>query len=119
VAGFGQAGWVVAEEYAWAIATHALSLDFCLTFVRGLEPDEVIARLGGADPVTIVGGAAGFRTTPACSKPRCSCLPLAGGSCCAMPRGRRHSRRGPARVALGGIRRVGVAAWVWQSGPGA
>ncbi|NMO56868.1 hypothetical protein HH310_37560 [Actinoplanes sp. TBRC 11911] len=45
---------MVAEDYAWAIESYALSLDFCLTFVRGLEPDEVIARLGGADPVPIV-----------------------------------------------------------------
>ncbi|MCU7728414.1 DUF6461 domain-containing protein [Actinoplanes sp. KI2] len=26
----------------------------CLTFVRGLGPDEVVSRLGGADPVSIV-----------------------------------------------------------------
>ncbi|WP_433291884.1 DUF6461 domain-containing protein [Actinoplanes sp. CA-030573] len=44
---------MVAEDYAWAVETHALGLDFCLTFVRGLGPDEVISRLGGADPVSM------------------------------------------------------------------
>jgi hypothetical protein len=43
-----------ASDYAWAIETHALSLNFCLTFVRDLTPDEVITRLGGARPVSIV-----------------------------------------------------------------
>ena len=52
-AGVGQAGRVVAGDYAWAIESHELGLNFCLTFVRGLGPDEVIARLGGADPVSI------------------------------------------------------------------
>ncbi|GAB2585823.1 hypothetical protein Aab01nite_52400 [Paractinoplanes abujensis] len=46
---------VVAADYAWAIETYALDLNFCLTFVRGLEPDEVIERLGGADPVPVRG----------------------------------------------------------------
>lgn len=43
-----------ADDYAWAVETHALGLNFCLTFVRGLNPDEVISRLGGADPVSMV-----------------------------------------------------------------
>lgn len=44
---------VEAADYAWAIETEVFGSIFCLTFVRGLTPDEVITRLGGADPVTI------------------------------------------------------------------
>lgn len=45
---------VEAEDYAWAINAHALGLDFCLSFVKGLEPDEAISAMGGTDPVPIV-----------------------------------------------------------------
>ncbi|MEU4155202.1 DUF6461 domain-containing protein [Actinoplanes sp. NPDC026670] len=38
----------------------ALPLDFCLTFVRGRGPDEVISLLGGADPVSIVSADVAF-----------------------------------------------------------
>lgn len=45
---------VSAADYSWAMETYALDADFCLTFARGLDPDEAISRLGGADPVSIV-----------------------------------------------------------------
>ncbi|GAA1823700.1 hypothetical protein GCM10009682_49990 [Luedemannella flava] len=45
---------MTAADYAWAIRNHALGLNFCLTFARGVGPDEVISRLGGADPVSVV-----------------------------------------------------------------
>jgi hypothetical protein len=51
----GDAGLVAtAGDYAWAVEDLALGLNFCLTFVREVGPDEVISRLGGADPVSIV-----------------------------------------------------------------
>ncbi|WP_433365171.1 DUF6461 domain-containing protein [Actinoplanes sp. CA-142083] len=51
---------MVAGDYAWAVESYALGLNFCLTFVRGLSPDEVIARLGGGEPVPIVSDAVAF-----------------------------------------------------------
>ena len=36
------------------VGTDALGSDFCLTFVRGVDPGEVISRLGGRRPVPIV-----------------------------------------------------------------
>jgi hypothetical protein len=53
----GQAGRVVDID--------ALGLDFCLTFVRGRTPDEVIPMLGGADPVSIVSADVAFRAADA------------------------------------------------------
>ncbi|BEL04572.1 hypothetical protein Q0Z83_027630 [Actinoplanes sichuanensis] len=43
----------------------ALPLDFCLTFVRGRGPDEVISLLGGADPVSIGSGQVAFEAADA------------------------------------------------------
>ncbi|WP_433223034.1 DUF6461 domain-containing protein [Dactylosporangium sp. CS-047395] len=51
---------VAAEDYAWAVRSHALSTNYCLTFVRGRTPDEVVARLGGMRPISIKSGDAAF-----------------------------------------------------------
>lgn len=44
-----------AEDYAWFAEDYALGLNFCLTFVRGVTPDQVLQRLGGREPVESVG----------------------------------------------------------------
>jgi hypothetical protein len=42
-------------DYAWFTEDYALGLNFCLTFVRAVAPDEVLERLGGTDPVELIG----------------------------------------------------------------
>jgi uncharacterized protein DUF6461 len=44
-----------AEDYAWFVEDYALGLNFCLTFVRGVTADQVLERLGGREPVELVG----------------------------------------------------------------
>ncbi|MEV4640478.1 DUF6461 domain-containing protein [Actinoplanes sp. NPDC049548] len=46
-----------AEDYGWFTEDYALGLDFCLTFVRDVAPDRVLERLGGQEPVELVGAA--------------------------------------------------------------
>jgi hypothetical protein len=41
------------EDFRWFSQDMALGLDFCLTFVRALGPDEVLARLGGVGLIDI------------------------------------------------------------------
>lgn len=43
------------DDYLWFTEGYPLGLNFCVTLVRGLTPDEVIARLGGAEAVDITG----------------------------------------------------------------
>jgi hypothetical protein len=42
-----------ADDYRWFADDLAVGLNFCLTFVRGLTPDEVLARAGATEPVEI------------------------------------------------------------------
>ena len=44
-----------AEDFVWFAEEYVLGLTFCLTFVRGVAPDEVLERLGGREPVELVG----------------------------------------------------------------
>lgn len=44
-----------AADFAWLAGDHPLGLNFCLTFVRDITPDEVLDRLGGRDPVELTG----------------------------------------------------------------
>ncbi|MBB2948824.1 hypothetical protein FB565_008610 [Actinoplanes lutulentus] len=55
----GQGGSVApaAEDYSWLVETQTLGFSFNLALVRGLAPDDVIAQLGGPDPVDIIGTA--------------------------------------------------------------
>ncbi|MFI5908243.1 DUF6461 domain-containing protein [Dactylosporangium sp. NPDC051541] len=39
--------------YAWFTEDLALGLNFCLTYVRGVGPDAVLARVGGGKPVAV------------------------------------------------------------------
>ncbi len=50
-----QAVTVSPDDYLWFTEGYPLGLNFCVTLVRGLTPDEVIARLGGAEAVDITG----------------------------------------------------------------
>jgi hypothetical protein len=43
------------DDYLWFAEDYPLGLDFCLTLVRGLTPEDLIARLGGSAAVDIVG----------------------------------------------------------------
>lgn len=42
-------------DFRWFSQDLVLGLDFCLTFVRACSPGEVLARLGGLDPIDIQG----------------------------------------------------------------
>jgi hypothetical protein len=44
-----------ADDYLWFSEDYPLGLNFCATLVRALNPDEVIAVLGGTDAVDIAG----------------------------------------------------------------
>lgn len=44
-----------ADDYVWFSEEYPLGLNFCVTLTRGLNPDEVIARLGGIEAVDITG----------------------------------------------------------------
>lgn len=44
-----------AEDYAWFAEDYPLGSDFCLTFIRGVTPDQVLERLSGREPVELVG----------------------------------------------------------------
>ena len=44
-----------ATDFTWFTDNYALGLNFCLTFVRGVAPDEVLERLGGSESVELVG----------------------------------------------------------------
>jgi hypothetical protein len=50
-----QAGQMTADDYAWFTSDPANGIDFCLTFVHGLEPDEILARFDGTEPVRRTG----------------------------------------------------------------
>jgi hypothetical protein len=43
------------NDYLWFTEDYPLGLNFCVTLVRGLTPDEVIARLDGTEAVAITG----------------------------------------------------------------
>jgi hypothetical protein len=44
---------VAADDYTWFTDEMALRLNFCLTYVRGVGPDEALRRLGGTDSVEL------------------------------------------------------------------
>ena len=43
------------DDYLWFEEDYPLGLNFCVTLVRGLTPDEVITRFGGTEAVDITG----------------------------------------------------------------
>jgi hypothetical protein len=43
------------DDYLWFIEDYPLGLNFCVTLVRGLDPDEVVTRLGGSEAVDVTG----------------------------------------------------------------
>ncbi|WP_045744950.1 DUF6461 domain-containing protein [Actinoplanes rectilineatus] len=43
------------DDYTFLTGGTVLGFDFCLTFVREHTPDQIIARLGGHQPVTLAG----------------------------------------------------------------
>jgi hypothetical protein len=53
--GHDQAVTASADDFLWFIEDYPLGLNFCVTLVRGLTPDEVITRFGGSEAVDIAG----------------------------------------------------------------